>query len=1162
MYLGLVSRWLAAGGPAFYLISTVMVVEKGSSGRTGSERSGLFGGSSSESCVCEVCGRICANKRGLSIHKGRMHRISARESALSRKSWRCFRCLKVFLTELTLKRHAERYHPNGGVVSNGVESAGNGGDSMAEGAEPLVGDTEHLRKRRRWTDEEMRLLAEVEYDYRNLAVSRVQTIASVLRSRGYDRLFNSVDSKLRKCPIYHSIRDEVWGLLEGTLSESQDQAMESQQLVQDDEEDGSVHAEDPSVVVEADRLINGEVSSHTDDSRAEPHAFVGTEDEGETTPLSVRLQRVLQDAKRKEDQEAYAPLNEEVLDDIIDIATTSQAPTILRDLIDSYFVSISKRVKRHRGVPGNRLGKKRQRRLEYVRTQKKWRANRSKTARDILAGRDGSGSKPTEIPGFFEHWANTYTPLQNISTAGMEMSGESYDAWEPIGSKEIEKALQSMAAGSSCGPDGVSVKDLKSAPMRMLVKWLNLFLLTGKLPRCLKRSTTVFIPKKKDPKAPNDFRPISLSSVISRLFNKILAKRVLQCVKFDYRQRGFLPIDGCAENIVLLEELLSRSSRKIRKRPLFVAMLDIKNAFGSVAHEAVVKALACSGASQPLVDYVSDLYSDYRTVLSSRGREKEVVIRRGILQGDCLSPVLFNLVMDHVLKKIPTSVGFPLTRTERVNGMVFADDLNLITESALGMQTALDAVEKAARPLGLFFNAAKCSVLANIALMKKTKWYSRVDSGFKFKIGGNIIPMVKKEDTMRYLGAHFNARGLVNVPFDIEGLLGNLKRAPLKPQQKLYVLRVHLLPKLIHHLCFADWNVKMLEKLDRTVLKFLKGKDGLLRLPTGTNSDFFYTPVAMGGLGLMCFRRSIPAMTLRRFERLLDSSDPIIALAAKGDANRGRVEKSAKYLFNYEDILGDTTERIRVINRRQMLDHIDGKGLEGAPWVSYVHQWANNGCLSGLSGKQFVDAVQLRINSLPTKSITCRGQSWLDRTCRACGLVPYETNEHILQCCKTLREARTKRHNKFVEVVKEELEEAGYRVVVEPHINVGDRVRKPDLIAVKGRIAYVLDAQIIGDHVNPTDAYNNKVEKYRSVSGLDVWVKERFRGIDECRFGALIVSRRGIVCLQTDLLREELALPKSAMCRLVLSVLRGSLFVYGQFKYLMSLGTRNRVWHG
>jgi hypothetical protein len=95
---------------------------------------------------------------------------------------------------------------------------------------------------------------------------------------------------------------------------------------------------------------------------------------------------------------------------------------------------------------------------------------------------------------------------------------------------------------------------------------------------------TIFITKgSEDPK---DFRPIPMSLVITRHFHKILASRLSKMHSWDQRQRAFLPFDGCAKNLTVLNTFIHTARSK--RRELHMASVDISKAFDSVPFGALV----------------------------------------------------------------------------------------------------------------------------------------------------------------------------------------------------------------------------------------------------------------------------------------------------------------------------------------------------------------------------------------------------------------------------------------------------------------------------------------------------------------------------------------------------------------------------------------------
>jgi len=88
------------------------------------------------------------------------------------------------------------------------------------------------------------------------------------------------------------------------------------------------------------------------------------------------------------------------------------------------------------------------------------------------------------------------------------------------------------------------------------------------------------------------------------------------------------------------------------------------------------------GVPIALQNYISRLYTGTSTRLKVGSELSGVVhVRRGVRQGDPLSPLLFNYVMDWVLSELDTQLGVELQDSLKVNHLAFADDVSLLAQS-------------------------------------------------------------------------------------------------------------------------------------------------------------------------------------------------------------------------------------------------------------------------------------------------------------------------------------------------------------------------------------------------------------------------------------------------------------------------------------------------
>ncbi|KAL5510035.1 hypothetical protein EMCRGX_G005503 [Ephydatia muelleri] len=184
-----------------------------------------------------------------------------------------------------------------------------------------------------------------------------------------------------------------------------------------------------------------------------------------------------------------------------------------------------------------------------------------------------------------------------------------------------------------------------------------------------------------EPSELRNWRPISLQLNIYKLYAVIIAQRVGSWATatsfFSSSQKGFLAYDGCSEHNFLLRSMLTDSRRQ--KRNLILVWLDIREAFPSVSHNLMLSMMERLGLSGTLLRVVQDVYSN-ATISVRTGKDSytaSIPQRRGVKQGCPLSPILFNIVLEGLLRHLTTSQAGYLIGTKQVNQTphIYVDDL-------------------------------------------------------------------------------------------------------------------------------------------------------------------------------------------------------------------------------------------------------------------------------------------------------------------------------------------------------------------------------------------------------------------------------------------------------------------------------------------------------
>ena len=439
-------------------------------------------------------------------------------------------------------------------------------------------------------------------------------------------------------------------------------------------------------------------------------------------------------------------------------------------------------------------------------------------------------------------------------------------------------------------------------------------------PSWLMEGDTSLIPKTTETQLPKKYRPICCLTTTYKLFTGLIADSI-----YDHLSSGnYLEKEqtGCRRSCfgtkdqLLLNKTILEDCRK-RQRNLSMAWIDYQKAFDSVPHSWLIQCLELYKVHPTITRTLASQIPMWQTNISLRHTKgtitiPKVKIKRGIFQGDSLSPLLFCMAIDPLSKLLNKSrSGYNLSQTRQkdpaktVNHLLFMDDLKLYASSDAELHQLLQVVSNFSNDIRMKFGLDKCAKCTLRAGKKTTTENIQLDEA-------QDIRELTEQEPYKYLGIeendniqHANMRKKAGSEY-----LSRLKKickTQLTNKNKITAINQLAMPVLSYSFGIIDWPQTELNKLDIKTRKILTLHRVIYRnqcLPR------LYMPRREGGLGLSEINHQHRATMVSTAQYLRSSLNPNIAMVHEHHSSRASKTTSITNLAQHfgQDCLVDERE--------------------------------------------------------------------------------------------------------------------------------------------------------------------------------------------------------------------------------------------------------------
>ncbi|KAH9371029.1 hypothetical protein HPB48_007791 [Haemaphysalis longicornis] len=434
----------------------------------------------------------------------------------------------------------------------------------------------------------------------------------------------------------------------------------------------------------------------------------------------------------------------------------------------------------------------------------------------------------------------------------------------PVSEDELWEAVNGANAASAPGPDGIPAAFYKAFFVVVrdpLLYMVNRIIAGGAKPTSFCEGKVILLAKEGgEPSNPKGYRPISLLNADYKLVAAIIAKRV-SCVLPDVvslAQTCCVPGRTVFSSLSLTRDLFTFASR-CGIAGCFVSV-DQAKAFDRVEHRYLLAVLRCFGFPQETVTLIGDLYSDLTTRLLVNGQlSPPFGVTRGIRQGCPLSPLLFVLCLDPLLRRVADSAdirGFPLPGQGQVKVSAYADDVSLFLRDEDSFAAFLRLFAEYSELSGALLNRGKSKAL------RFGTFASDLPGGVDWVAG------------VKVLGVVFHASGEVarrswrEMLAVAEKKLAVASEFPLSLTERAFIIKSSAASAFFYVARVARPPARVARKLATLFGSFFwEGKSERVK------RAFLRLPRDMGGFGIPCLPTMFRVLALRGFSDLAADVD-------------------------------------------------------------------------------------------------------------------------------------------------------------------------------------------------------------------------------------------------------------------------------------------------
>ena len=222
--------------------------------------------------------------------------------------------------------------------------------------------------------------------------------------------------------------------------------------------------------------------------------------------------------------------------------------------------------------------------------------------------------------------------------------------------------------------------------------------------------------RKDDPIHLANYRPIALANTIYKLYTSTLTTLLTnydeQHRLLHFSQEGFRPQRNTSRQIQII--LAALEDAKLTTQDIYLTYIDFRNAFGSIDHARLFALMEDLGYPLDAIEIVGNIYENSSTSFTGShfGTTPPIKISRGTIQGDTLSPYLFIIFLEPLLRWLEKDeAGYHFkTSPSTYTTTIYVDDLAILTDDIQKIQPQITKLQQYAEWSYMDLTLSKCAI--------------------------------------------------------------------------------------------------------------------------------------------------------------------------------------------------------------------------------------------------------------------------------------------------------------------------------------------------------------------------------------------------------------------------------------------------------------------